>query len=245
MNAPKTLGRAFLDLFRPKILMLLFVPPILSFILWGGVAYLYWDEILKIAQAYSDRFLFSGDIPTWVIQWLGLTSDSVATAVAAAIAVLLLIPLGLVTSFALTGILAMPVVLATVGRDYSNLEKKGKLKFSSSLKNLILSSLIYLIFWTLTLPLWLVPGLGFALPLLLNGYLNYRLFTYDALADYANRDEIEALLKKHRLDFLILGVILSIPLLFPPFFFILPIYSALVFTRYSLIKLERFRLNSL
>jgi hypothetical protein len=245
MNALKTLGRAFLDLFRPKILMLLLLPPVIAFILWGGIAYLYWDQILRLAQSYSDRFLFSGDIPPWIIQWLNLSASTVATALAASIALLLIIPLALVSSFALTGILAMPVVLLTVGKDYSNLEKRGKISFSASMRNLVISSLVYLILWALSLPLWIVPGLGFALPLILNGYLNYRLFTFDALADYASKAEIEALLKEHRLDFLILGVVISIPLLFPPFYFILPVYSALTFTRYSLFKLENFRLKQI
>ncbi len=245
MNALHALGRGFLDLFRLKIILLLFVPPVLSFLFWAGLAYSFWTEILSFSQAYSDRFLFSAEIPQWILQWLEVTPVGVATALAATVAVLLIIPLGLVTAMALTSMMAMPVVLSLMGERFGNMERKGRVYFSSTLKNIFFSSFIYLFLWALTLPLWLVPGLGFALPLILNGYLNYRLFTFDALADYADKNEIETLMKEYRLDFLLLGVVLSIPLLFLVFYFITPVYSALVFSRYSLMKLEQQRLRAL
>lgn len=241
MNALQALGRGFLDLFRPKILLLLFLPPVIAFIIWVGTAYIYWEPILNLARSYGDRFLFSGDIPPWILESLKLDPADVAATIAATVAVLFILPLTLVTSMGLTAVMAMPVVLSTVAIDYPNLERKGSVNLAGTLKNIFISTLIYLVLWVVTLPLWVIPGLGFALPLIINGYLNYRLFTYDALSSYANPIEIEILIKEHRRDFLLLGMVLSIPLLLVVTFFIMPVYNALVFSRYSLMKLEKFR----
>lgn len=245
MHALKALGQGFIDLFRPKILMILFIPPLIAFIIWGGIAYIYWNPIFELARVYSDRFLFSGDIPPWILESLRLSSTEVAAAIAATVAVLFVIPLALVTSMGLTALMVMPVVLKVTGVRFGNLERKGQIRFQTILWNIFKSTVIYLFLWILTLPLWVIPGVGFALPLIINGYLNYRLFTFDVLQNYANQSEIEDLIKQHRLDFLLLGMALSIPLLAVVTYFILPVYSALVFSRYSLMKLEDLRLKTL
>jgi hypothetical protein len=240
----KALIRSLLDLFHPKMLLLLLVPPVLSLIVWGGLGFVFWDSLLTISQSIGEKFLFTQSIPPWMMEWFAVTPTSVATALAAVIAVLLILPMAVLTSMLITSVVAMPVVLAYVGKSFPGLEKRGSSVLVGSFKNLFKSSLIYLLLWLISLPFWMIPGLGVALPLLLNGYLNYRLFAYDALGDFASPRELKVLLNRKRVDFLLLGVITSALLLLPPLFLILPIYSALCFARYSLLELHDLRLKA-
>lgn len=241
MRIFQALGRSLLDLFHPRMLLLLFVPPVLSLILWGGLGFLFWDFILQVSHEFAQRFLFTQDIPAWMVEWFSVTPTSVATALAVVVAILLLIPLTVLTSMLVTSIVAMPAVLAYVGKSFPGLERRGRGVLVASTRNLVKSSLIYLTLWVVSLPFWMIPGMGVALPLLLNGYLNYRLFAFDALGDYASARELKVLLNRKRVDYLLLGVLTSALVLIPPLFLILPIYSALCFTRYSLLELRDFR----
>lgn len=235
------LFRSFLDLFRPRMLMLLFLPPIAALLFWGLFAYFFWDQLLVFSQFFSQRFLFTQEIPPWLIEWFSVTPEGVATFLAGMMAIALVIPLTFLTSVLLTSVLVMPVVLQYMGKVLPEIEKKGSSMLIASTGNLIKASLIYLVLWVLTLPLWAIPGMSFAIPLLLNGYLNYRLFVFDSLGDYASPEEIQSLLRKKKIDFLLMGVIVSALLLFPPLFFIVPIYSALCFARLTLLELQEFR----
>lgn len=239
----QALGRSLLDLFHYKMLLLLFVPPMLSLVLWGSLGYAFWDRLLVFSQFFGEKFLFVQDIPPWMMEWFSVTPSSVTTALAWVIAILLILPLVLLTSMLVTSVVVMPIVLTYVAGSFPNLEKKGRGAFVASTRNMIVSSLIYLGLWMISLPFWMIPGLGVALPLLLNGYLNYRLFAFDSLADFASPREMQVMLGRKRVDFMLLGVITSALVLLPPLFFILPIYSALCFARYALLELRESRVR--
>ncbi len=237
----QVLGLALLDLFHPRMLLLLLLPPLVSLFTWTGLGWAFWDRFIQISRMLSGRFLFTSEFPPWIVDWFSVTPDSVATVLAVVVAFLLLIPLVILTSLLITSVVVMPAVLAFMGRSFPDLEKRGSGILIGSAQNLVKASVIYGGLWVLSLPLWMIPGLGVAIPLLLNGYLNYRLFAYDSLGDYASPRELKVLLYRKRLDFLILGVIISALLLVPPLFFILPIYSGLCFARFSLLELQDFR----
>ena len=241
MNLIKSLLTSLVDLFRPRILLLVLVPPLGSILLWGLLGFLFWSQILGVAHIFAEKFLFAQQIPQWMIDWFSLTPATVALVLASGIAVLLIIPLAILTSVIVTSIFVMPVVIAQVGKSFPNLKKSGTGVFRASMSNMIKSSVIYLVLWGLTLPLWAVPGLGFAIPILLNGYLNYRLFVFDSLAEYATEKEIHEILKSKRIDFLLLGVITSMMIVFVVLYLILPVYTALCFTRLSLAELDEHR----
>jgi CysZ protein len=223
------------------MLMVLFVPPLISLVLWGVLGYLFWDQLLAFSQFFGEKFLFVQKIPPWMMEWFAVTPKSVTEALAAVLAILLILPMTILTSMLITSIVVMPIVLRYVARQFPKLEKRGHNAVVSSTKNLIFSSIIYLVLWVVSLPFWMIPGLGVALPLLLNGYLNYRLFAFDALADFATPREIQLLLGRKKVDFLLLGVMTSTLVLVPPLFFILPIYSSLSFARYALLELSELR----
>jgi CysZ protein len=237
----QALLKSVLDLFHPRMLMLMLLPPLGALILWGSIGYIFWDQLLIFSQSFGERFLFSQSIPPWVTEWFALTPGSVATALASLIAFLLILPLTILTSMLITSVVVMPIVLGYIGGKFPELEKRGKNALVGSTKNMIISSVIYLVLWVCSLPLWMIPGLSIALPLFLNGYLNYRLFAFDSLADFASPREIQVLLGRKRIDFLILGVTTAALVLVPPLFLILPIYSSLCFARYAILELKDLR----
>ncbi len=244
MNIAKALGAAFLDLFRFRILLLVLVPPLASIVLWGSIAVLFWSQLMVLAQIFSDKFLYVQQIPQWVTEWFSITPALVATALAGLVAVLMVVPMAVLTSVVITQLLVMPVVVAVVETEFPTLEKKGTGWFHTSLKNTFWSSVVYLFLWMASLPLWMVPGLGFAIPILLNGYLNYRLFTFDVLIEYASRDEVKVLMKQRRIDFLLMGVVVATLMIFPLLFLVVPVYAALCFARLGMAELQTFRTSS-
>lgn len=241
MNIVKALLRSLLDLVHPRMLLLLLIPPLIALVVWGGLGVLFWDRLLEFSHVFSQKFLFTKEMPAWMIEWFAVTPESVAKGLAIVVSILLILPLTILTSMLITSLVVMPVVLKYLGRSFPDLQKRGSGVFVASIKNLIVSSLIYILLWVLSLPFWMIPGLGVALPLLLNGYLTYRIFVFDILGDYASVREIKVLSGRKRVDFLILGVIVSAMVLIPPLFLILPIYSALCFSRYTLLELQELR----
>jgi hypothetical protein len=59
----------------------------------------------------------------------------------------------------------------------------------------------------ITLPFWLVPGLALVLPPLIWGWLTARVMGFDSLAEHANQPERDAILRAHRFQLLIMGII--------------------------------------
>jgi hypothetical protein len=59
----------------------------------------------------------------------------------------------------------------------------------------------------ISIPLWFIPPLILILPPLIWGWLTYRVMSFDALAVHASVEERKALMKKHRSNLLVIGVI--------------------------------------
>ncbi|MCX7142545.1 MAG: EI24 domain-containing protein, partial [Proteobacteria bacterium] len=93
----------------------------------------------------------------------------------------------------------------------------------------------------LSLPLWFVPPLWPVLPILLFGYLNQRVFRYDALAEHAAGWEMDTLFRRHRGEMLLLGVVLALFGLIPVLGFFAPVYGGLAFIHYCLARLAQLR----
>jgi hypothetical protein len=58
-----------------------------------------------------------------------------------------------------------------------------------------------------SIPLWFIPPLILILPPLIWGWLTYRVMSFDALAAHASKDERKALMKKHKGNLLVIGII--------------------------------------
>ena len=79
------------------------------------------------------------------------------------------------------------------------------------------------------------------LPIALFGYLNQRVFRYDALAEHATSWEMETLIRRHRRELLLLGAVVALSGLVPLLGFFAPVYGGLAFIHYCLARLAQLR----
>ncbi len=240
-----SLLKAFLDMFRPRILLLLFIPAVLSFSMTGIVAWLAFDPLkfflLDLTAASVEK------VPEWVFRWLdlspkffiewGLADKSAMVALA-----VVFLPFAVVLSFLLVSSFASWVINKHVRLEYyPELELKGNPSLAFSLGNTIKYSLVYILLYFLTIPLMLIPGSIFGIFLLLNKYITYKIGFFDSLSDIATKEEMRAIKLWKRDQYLALAFIVSLLLTSLIFFIVAPVYIALVFSHYSLRNLKEVR----
>jgi uncharacterized protein involved in cysteine biosynthesis len=115
---------------------------------------------------------------------------------------------------------------------------------AGSLANAVVAIAVFVPLWILALPLAFLPPVGIAATLLLNAWLNQRLFRYDALAEHASAAERARVIVSARGRFFGLGLALA-PLSFVPFVnLIAPIFAGLAFTCLALDELAALRQRS-
>lgn len=235
MDILTALKRALLGLFHPRPLAWLLVPMGVSILLWGGLALVYWSAWVQalagwLAASPAAPYLQGG------ASWLAGSAVTM-------LVVLLLLPLAYVTAMLITSTFAMPALVHhAASRDYPQLEARHGGSNMGSVRNAVVGTAVYLVLWLLTLPLWFVSGpLAPLIPLLLNAYLNQRLFRYDALAEHASREEYEALLERICGRLYVLGVVLALLQFVPVLNFFSPIYVGLAFTHLCLAELAKMR----
>ncbi|CDG84953.1 EI24 domain-containing protein [Janthinobacterium agaricidamnosum] len=198
-------GRALLSQLHGRILLLSLIPFLLSVVLWGGLLWWGLQPLVDSLQALfveHEWFKISGS----VLSSFGL--GMLKTVIVPLIAMLVLLPLMILTALIFIGIAAMPAIARHVGgRHFPWLEKKRGGSLLGSFVTAIFAFLVFLLAWLLTLPLYAVPPLALAAHAVLWGWLTYRVVAYDALADYASDDERRAILRGRRWPLLAIGMI--------------------------------------
>ena len=198
-------GRALLSQLHGKMLMLSVQPFLLSVALWAALLYLGLQPLIDALQAQfvqHDAFRASSSLLTS----LGL--GMLKTVVVPLIAMLLLLPLMILTALIFIGVAAMPVIVRHVGRrHYARLEQKRGGSIIGSVFTALAAFAVFALAWLVTLPLYAFPPLALVVQMLLWGWLTCRVMTYDALAFYASADERTALRRRHRWPLLAIGIV--------------------------------------
>ena len=200
----RTFFRALLSQMHPRMLLMTVLPFLLALALWGLALWQGLQPMIDQLHAwFSDYGLFrqSGEI----LDSLGLSS--LRTLLVPLIAMWLLLPFMIVTALLLIGLLVMPSIANHVGRrDYPQLERRHGGSFAGSVWVSLSSFTVFLIAWSITLPLNLVPLFALIVQPLLWGWLTCRVMTYDALADFADKHELNTIRASQRLPLLVIGV---------------------------------------
>ena len=159
----KAYGRALRSLLQPGILLHLLWPTLVAVAFWIAVAWVSWDTV----GAGVERLFLE---VSW-LNWLQMRWEASALAGAffvKVVLVLLLIPLIYGTALFIVAVFALPLMLERVAeKDYPGLERRNGGTLAGSIGNALLAVAVFLAGWIVTLPLWLIPGMGIALPLLL------------------------------------------------------------------------------
>jgi hypothetical protein len=233
---PRALLRALGSLLHPRMLLLMLWPVLLALALWLGLAYAFWSEAAAWLQLQFNLSAVIG----WAIGVWPLAL--IATHLAWILLALLFIPLVLITAVLIIGVFAMPAMVALVSeRSFPGLALRRGGSFAGSLWNGVMT-LVWLALLTLaSLPLWLFPLFWPVLPVLLFGYLNQRVFRYDALYEHASASEMETLFFRYRRELFLLGAAVALFGLIPFVGFLAPVYGGLAFIHYCLARLAQLR----
>ena len=196
--------RALLTQMHPRMLLMTVLPFIAAVALWGVFLWLGLQPLIDQLHAwFADYGLFrwSGD----VLDSLGLSG--LKTLLVPLLAMWMLLPMMIVTALLLVGVLAMPAIASHVGRhSFPQLERRHGGTFAGSLWLWLSSFFAFLFAWLITLPLNLVPFFALIIQPLLWGWLTCRVMAYDALADFADTDEMMKIRMSQRFPLLMIGV---------------------------------------
>ncbi|MGH8716159.1 MAG: EI24 domain-containing protein, partial [Burkholderiales bacterium] len=126
-------------------------------------------------------------------------------------------------------------------RNFPRLEQKRGGTVLGSLWNALVATVIFMLLWLVTLPLWLFGLPAVVLPVLLSAYLSQRLFRYDALSEHASADEFERVLERSGIRLYVLGAILAFILFVPLLNLFSPVYIGLAYIHFCLGELQQLR----
>ncbi|MFN7824425.1 MAG: EI24 domain-containing protein [Pseudobdellovibrionaceae bacterium] len=239
-NLFQSVAYAFLYLFHPRVIWMVLIPPVISLLLVGGIGWSLWGPLSEFIQSNVHLAGFVSKVTEGWISWSPEDMEWLSIGLMVALGLMVGIPLILMISLTLTSVLAQPVILKLLAQEYPQLEKRG-VSLSASLKNALKWTVIYVFLWVLTLPLWIVPGMAFFVPILLNTFLHYKVFTYDSLSEHASKEEIQSLMDTRKEIFLGLGLVCSLLLMIPFFFIVAPLFASLSFVRLSFMELTEHR----
>jgi CysZ protein len=232
----KALVKAFASLLHPRTLLLMLWPVLIALVLWLGLAFAFWSESAAWLQLQFEQSAAIG----WAISVWPLAL--IVTYLAWILLALLFIPLVLITAVLIIGVFAMPAMVGLVAaRAYPGLERRQGGTVAGGLWNSVVALAWLALLVLLSLPLWLFPPLWPVLPIALFGYLNQRVFRYDALYEHATGWEMETIFRRHRRELLLLGVVVALFGLIPVLGFLAPLYGGLAFIHYCLARLAQLR----
>jgi CysZ protein len=232
----KALVDAVADLLHPRMLWLMVWPVGLSLVLWGLVGILFGGQAVDWLATNARE----STVGEWLARWLPV--DAVASGVGWLLLIALGVPLVLVTASVILGVFSMPAMVAHVAqRNFPTLERYKGGTVAGSIVNALLAIVVFLALGLLSLPLWLIPPLWPVLAALLMGYLNQRLFRYDALAEHASATEMMTVFRRYRGSLYVLGVIVSLLSYVPLAGLVVPVVAGLAFIHYCLGRLAILR----
>lgn len=235
----RSLLRAGGNLFDPRILALLLLPVLGSFLLWSVLTWVFWDAWTGFVSGMLRSTVVAGWLQNWSVVWIIDYTAVLAVLIA-------VVPAMLVTALVITEIVAMPVIVRFVADGYyPGLGHAFGGSVAGSIANAVVAIVIFVLLWVVTLPLWLT-GFGAVLaPLLTSAWLNQRLFRYDAMADHASREEFADFVRTSRGELFLLGILLSALLYVPVLNLAVPVLAGLAFTHFGLARLAVMRQSKL
>ena len=229
------LSRTFANLRQGKIWLYVLIPALFSLCLTAGFAIWGLGVLVEQMMTYPPMtFLIS-----WGLIWLAYALAYLGGWMAIFAAAYL-------TASLLAAILILPLMLKHLAKtEYRDVAAMGADSFTAATVNSLWASVLFIVGWLVTLPLWLIPGLSLILPMLLMAWLNRRTFAYDALSMHASDDEWKHLREQHKHPLFMLGLTMALLAHIPFVGLLVPALTALSFVHYGLETLRRSRNGAL
>ena len=229
------LSRTFANLRQGKIWLYVLIPACFSLFLTAGFAIWGLGVLVEQMMTYPPMtFLIS-----WGLIWLAYALAYLGGWMAIFAAAYL-------TASLLAAILILPLMLKHLATtEYRDVAAMGADSFTAATVNSLWASVLFIVGWLVTLPLWLIPGLSLILPMLLMAWLNRRTFAYDALSMHASDDEWKQFSTQHKHPLFMLGLTMALLAHIPFVGLLVPALTALSFVHYGLETLRRTRNGAL
>jgi hypothetical protein len=225
------LQRSLSSLGQGKVWRYLIEPGLLAVLFMAGVSIAFLNYLIT-------SFIEQPPM-TWIANWGAVW---LAKALAVLGAWLVILSASYLVAILLTAVFVLPRLLGHVAAtDYPDLAKLGEDSFVASTWNSVWAAVLFVIGWVVTLPLWLIPGLGVFLPLFWMGWLNRRTFAYDVLSVHAISGELRELRQRKAMPLLGLGLVMATLTYVPIVGLFAPSLAALAFIHFCLESLRQLR----
>ena len=190
---------------HPRVIALSFLPLVLTVVLSFGLGYFFWDSAIAAVTAQLEAYALVQSVLGWLD---GVGMSSLRTVFAPLLVLVLATPVIVLLCLLLVALFMTPAMVDLVGqRRFAQLERKHGGSLVVSVLWSAGSTLLALLALLVSMPLWLVPPLVLVLPPLIWGWLTYRVFAFDALAVHASGPERKTILREHRSNLLVMGVL--------------------------------------
>lgn len=238
-NILRALMRALRSLTRRGVLWHLIWPSLVAVVLWVGIAIASWTHLVLSIVNWLEQWSWVNQ----VLSWSDISTEVMLILVKIGV-FLAFLPLFYVTASLLVSLIALPLILDRVARrDYADLEQRRGGTTLGSIWNATVAFVLFLVFLLLSLPFWLIPGVGLVVPVWLTGWLNQRVFGYDSLMLHADVSELSAVPNHERMAMQLLGCICAVLAYIPFVNLFAPAFSGLAFVHLMLEALRRERLE--
>ena len=225
------LARTFASLRQGKVWLYVLTPALFSLLLSVGLAVWVLGAVVQQMMEYPPMTLLVG----WGLVWL-------ANILAYLGGWMAIFAIAYLTASLLAAVVILPLILNHLSAsEYRDVAAMGKDSFVAAAMNSLVASVVFVLAWLATIPLWLIPGFSLLIPLLLMGWLNRRTFAYDALSMHATESEWQAIRRDQKTPLFMLGLTMALLAHIPVIGLLVPALAALSFVHYGLEALRRSR----
>ncbi len=189
----------------PRVIGLSFLPLAIMVAAAFGLGYAYWETSVAGVAAWLQATELTQTMFNWLdsVGWASLRS-----VVAPMVVLFVATPFIVVVSLLLVAVFMTPAMVSMVTkRRFPHLQRFHGGSMLASVLWSVGSTLLAIIALVVSVPLWFIPPLVLIVPPLIWGWLTYRVFTFDALAEHATKAEREIIFERHRLPLLAIGVV--------------------------------------
>ncbi len=230
-NVMQALARSFANLKSGRVWLYVLTPAALSLLLSIGLAIWALGWIVQQMMGYPPMTVLVG----WGMLWLAYVLAYLGGWMAIFAVAYLMASL-------FAAIVIMPLMLKHLSEsEYRDVAPMGKDSFVAATGNSLMASVVFVLAWVITIPLWIIPGFSLLIPLLLMGWLNRRTFSYDALSMHATSGEWQEIRGRQKTPLFMLGLTMALLAHVPFVGLLVPSLSALSFVHYGLEALRRLR----
>ena len=229
------LARTFASLRQGKVWLYVLTPALFSLLLSIGLAVWGLGAVVQQMMNYPPMTLLVG----WGLVWL-------ANILAYLGGWMAIFAIAYLTASLLAAVVILPLMLKHLSaNEYRDVAAMGQDSFVAAALNSLVASVVFVLAWAATIPLWLIPGFSLLIPLLLMGWLNRRTFAYDALSMHASDSEWQAIRRDQKTPLFMLGLTMALLAHIPVIGLLVPALAALSFVHYGLEALRRSRGSAL